>query len=190
MLYILALINPVSKVSMLSVFASEEERKEIIPVAIKSTIVAFLILMLSMVAGEFILRKIFHIDFYSLKIAGGIVLFWAGFGALSKGVFFRQDGHDRFSDISIVPLACPMIAGPATITVMITMSINQGVIVTSLSTLSALAVNMILMFMSFSISKGLAKFNILGALIRLTGLIVLSMSVQMILDGIRLWMAK
>ena len=188
-LYLLALINPVSKIAILSAFATDQERKEIIPVSVKSTIVAFLILLLTMIAGEFILRKIFHVDFYSLQIGGGIVLFWAGFGALSKGVFFRHSAHEKFSDISIVPLACPMIAGPATITVMITLSINYGVLVTMSSMLLALVINMLLMFLSFSISDVLVKFNILGALIRITGLIVLSMGVQMVLEGIRLWLA-
>ncbi len=187
-LYLLALINPVSKISILSTFASDEERKKIIPISMQSTVVAFLILLLSMIAGEFILRKIFHVDFYSLKIGGGIVLFWAGFGALSKGIFFRHTLHKKFSDISIAPLACPMIAGPATITIMITLSINHGILVTTISTILALSINMILMFLSFSISNIFLKFNILGGLIRLTGLIVLSMGVQMILEGMRLWL--
>lgn len=176
-----------SKISILSAFATDEERREIVPISVKSTIVAFLILMLSMIAGEFVLSKIFHVDFYSLKIGGGIILFWAGFGALSKGVFFQHNAHEKFSDISIVPLACPMIAGPATITVMLTLSINDGVGITTMATLIALLINMLLMFLSFSISKILTKFNILGALIRLTGLIVLTMGIQMVLDGIQLW---
>ena len=73
-------------------------------------------------------------------------------------------------------------------TVMLTLNINDGVLITTMSTLIALLINMLLMFLSFSISKILKKFNILGALIRLTGLIVLTMGIQMVLDGIKLWL--
>src|SRR4030042_1723876 len=115
-LYLVALINPVSKISILTVFTQKVEQKEITSVAFKSTAVALFILILSMFAGEIILDKIFQVDFYSLKIAGGFVLIWVGFGALRNGVFFEHNIQEKFADISLVPLACPMIAGPATIT--------------------------------------------------------------------------
>jgi len=70
---------------------------------------------------------------------------------------------------------------------MITLSINHGILKTTISTLLALTINMVLMFLSFPIRNILVKFNILGALIRITGLIVLSMGIQMVLEGIRLW---
>ena len=112
-LYLLALINPVSKISILSVFTEKAERKDISSISFRSTVAALLILLLSMFAGRLVFNKIFQVDFYSLKITGGIVLFWVGFGALRKGVFFEQMVHEQFSDVSLVPLACPMIAGPA-----------------------------------------------------------------------------
>lgn len=186
-LYLLALINPVSKISILSVFTEKADRKDISSVSFKSTIAALFILLLSMFAGKLVLNKIFHVDFYSLKIAGGIVLFWVGFGALRKGVFFEHTINERFSDISLVPLACPMIAGPATITAVIALHINNGTVQTVVSVFCAIFINLLLMRLSIPIGNILQKFNILGALIRLTGLIVMTMGVQMILDGISLW---
>ena len=107
-IYLLALINPVSKISILSLFSSKEDVKEIVPVAIKSSLIALGILLLIMIFGDFILRQIFHVELYSLNIAGGIVLFWVGFGARTKGVFFEHGTKMHFVDISIVPLASPM----------------------------------------------------------------------------------
>jgi multiple antibiotic resistance protein len=187
-LYLLALINPVSKISILTVFMQKVEQKEISSIAFKSTTVALFILILSMFAGEIILDKIFHVDFYSLKIAGGFVLIWVGFGALRNGVFFEHDIQGRFADISLVPLACPMIAGPATITAVIALHINSGTVQTAAPLVLAIFINYIFMILSIPIGRILQKFNIMGALIRLTGLIVMTMGVQMILDGISTWM--
>lgn len=186
-LYLLALINPVSKVSILSLFSSKEDVKEIVPVALKSSLIALGILLLIMIFGDFILRQIFHVELYSLNIAGGIVLFWVGFGALTKGVFFEHGTKMRFSDISIVPLASPMIAGPATITASLTLSIQDGLFLSSTAMLIAITINMFLMFLSRPIGNFLKKFNILGALIRITGLIVITIGVQMVFNGLSSW---
>jgi multiple antibiotic resistance protein len=186
-LYLLALINPVSKISILTVFAKKEETKEIFSLSLKSSVAAMVILFISMLAGEFVINKVFKVDFYSLQIAGGIILFWVGFGALRKGIFFEHSIQEKFSDISLVPIACPMIAGPATITAVIALNINIGFIETAISTILALTVNLILMLYSISIGKILVKFNIMGALVRITGLIVITIAIQMILQGISIW---
>ena len=187
-LYLVALINPVSKISILTVFMQKVEQKEISSIALKSTAVALLILVVSMFAGNIILDKIFHVDFYSLKIAGGFVLIWVGFGALRNGVFFEYSIHEKFTDISLVPLACPMIAGPATITAVIALHINYGTFQTIVPVILAISINYILMKLSIPIGRILQKFNLIGALIRLTGLIVMTMGVQMILDGVSIWL--
>jgi multiple antibiotic resistance protein len=187
-LYLLALINPVSKISILSVFTEKAEQKEISSISFRSTVAALLILLLSMFAGRLVFNKIFQVDFYSLKITGGIVLFWVGFGALRKGVFFEQMVHERFSDVSLVPLACPMIAGPATITAVIALHINNGTTQTVVPVLFAISINLLLMRLAIPIGNILQKFNVMGAIIRLTGLIVMTMGVQMILDGISTWL--
>lgn len=184
-LYFLAIINPVSKISVLSVFATEKNNLR--EVALKSSFVAAAILLIVMFFGDFLMRQVFRIDLHSLQIAGGIVLFWVGFNALKKGVFFEVNIQSRFQDIAIVPLACPMIAGPATIAATLTFASqhNKSLLLISLSI--ALAFNMMLMFSATAIGKGLKRFNILGALIRITGLFVMTIGVQMILNGAGDW---
>ena len=63
-LYLLALINPISKVSVLSVLASEEQREGFRAVTTKSTIAAVGILFGAMVFGDFLLRTVFHVELY------------------------------------------------------------------------------------------------------------------------------
>ncbi len=183
--YFLAIINPVSKISILSVFSSE--RKDLREVSLKSTLVAFGILALIIFFGDFLMKRVFRLDLFALQISGGIVLAWVGFNALSKGVFFEVGTHNRFADLAIVPLACPMIAGPATIAAALTFAIRGDKAVLIVSIVLALLLNMLLMFASASIGNALKRFNILGALIRITGLFVMTIGTQMVFDGYISW---
>lgn len=183
-LYLLALINPVSKIFIISVFTQKLESKTLQKISLKSSIVALFILLIFAGLGNIILAKIFHVELYSLKIAGGIILFTVGFKALTKGLFFETDMKTKLEDISIVPLASPMIAGPATITAMISFTVEYSFLILCLSVFSAVLINFLLMLSSKYISRVLVKYNLMGSLIRITGLIVATIAVQMVLSGV------
>jgi multiple antibiotic resistance protein len=137
--------------------------------------------------GNFMLAKFFHIQIYAFKIAGGTVLFMRGLDALNKGLFFELNHKQKLEDMSIVPLASPMIAGPATITAAVSFPAQYGIPVTSLSIILAVCVNLLIMMLAPVITTHLIKQNIMGALIRITGLIVATIGIQMMLDGFRVF---
>lgn len=186
-LYFLAAINPASKIFLLASANPPYSRSELFRISAKSSLTAFLILMVLAVAGQFILLKIFSVNLYSLKIAGGIVLFTVGMKAVSKGRFYEQDDLRAISDISIVPLAAPLIAGPATIAASIAMVPINGLRITLGAITIAIAANMFLMMASQRIGKLLEKIHAIGPIIRITGLIVMAMALQMILNGASEW---
>ncbi len=186
-LYLVALINPISKVSVVGVMVPDEKRREIGYLTSKASIVAILILLGAMFSGDFLLRKVFSVQLHSLRLAGGVVFFWAGFNALRNGVFFNAKMNARYSELALVPLACPMIAGPATIAATIALRAEEGIIVTSVAMIIAVMINYIAMRSSKLIVSGLSRFNIMGAIIRLTGLIVMTIGVQMAFDSIGFW---
>ena len=70
-----------------------------------------------------------------------------------------------------------MIAGPATITACITLQAKSGLLLPAMSLVIALAINYLIMQLSGTISAVLTRFNILGALIRITGLIVMTIGI-------------
>jgi multiple antibiotic resistance protein len=187
-LYLLALINPISKIAILSVFTAKEDQHVVPRAALTSTAVAAGILLAVILTGDFIFRTVFHVELYSVRIAGGAVLFWVGFHALAKGVFFEADTHKRhFTELSIVPLASPMIAGPGTIAAALGLALQHGILATSTAMLVALGANLLLMLAAQPIGDVLRRHNIMGALIRITGLVVAAIAVQMVLDGMREW---
>jgi multiple antibiotic resistance protein len=186
-LYLLALINPISKVSILTALMPEKEDPRFRSLTNRSSFVAVCILFGAMIVGDFLLRSVFRVDLYSLRLAGGVVVFWVGLNALRRGVFFENDAHTGIADMALVPLACPMIAGPATIAACIGLRMQYGVFNSTMAMLLALSVNHIIMLLSPFIGRVLNRSHILSALIRITGLIVMTIGTQMALDGLAGW---
>lgn len=186
-LYLLALINPASKVFVLSSIDPPFSRRELLHVTLRATIAGLGILLLLCAVGRFLLSEVFHVDMYSLKVAGGIVLFIIGLTAVRKGVFFEKGDIAGRSEISIVPLAAPLIAGPGTITAAISYSSHYGLILAMIAIGLAVGGNFVVMLFSMQIGKFLARLHAIGPLIRITGLVVAAVAVQMTLGGIGEW---
>ena len=184
-LLLLALINPMSKIAVISVLPESATMEDVEKISLRSTLVAFGMLVLFAFAGNLILSEVFHVELYSFQMVGGFVVFFYGFMALRQGVFFEISSQQKLQDLSIVPIASPLIAGPATITAVITLSAQHGLVLVIGALAAALILNLGAMLLARGISKPLIKFNLLGALIRIIGLFVASMGVSMILTGVR-----
>lgn len=86
-LYLLALINPISKIFLLSSMEPPLAGKILIKVSLRATCYAFVILLALTLAGKFLLSVVFHVELYSLKVAGGTILFALGLNAVRHGAF-------------------------------------------------------------------------------------------------------
>lgn len=197
-LYLLALLNPASKVMFLSTYEPALTAQQIRELAWKSSLAALIILIALAGAGEIVLSKIFRVELYSLKITGGLVLFMIGWMAVREGRFVNRQEQGisndlqanknsgvNFTDLSLVPLAAPLIAGPGTIAASISGTAEFGWLFTILSLTMAICINFIVMLFSGSINRVLVKLHLQGPLIRLTGLIISAVAVQMIIAGLK-----
>ena len=187
-LYMLALLNPASKILFLASYEPKLTKKQSFELSWKSSSAALLILILLAGAGDFILRRIFRVELYSLQITGGLVVFLLGWTAIREGRFIQkrqEEMRETFTDLSLVPLAAPLIAGPGTIAAAISSTVQSGLIPTCLALTFAILVNFILMLFAHSINTFLTKTHLIGPLIRLTGLIIAAVAMQMILTGLR-----
>jgi multiple antibiotic resistance protein len=187
-LYFIALLNPASKVMFLSTYEPKLTRKQIFELSWKSSAAALLMLIILATFGEMVLSKVFRVELYSLKITGGIVLFFIGLVAIREGRFVNRDEHQErinFTDLSLIPLATPLIAGPGIIAAGISNAAQYGALSVSCSLLIGIFINFMLMLFSGGISRVLERLHLTGPLIRLTGLIIAGVAVQMVIGGIK-----
>ena len=131
----------------------------------------------------------------SLKIAGGLIIALSGF-ALLTGDFNKHKGMKKEkvktdietrSDISLTPLAMPMIAGPGTMSLLITYNqalegLNSMLIISGAIVLSTICIYLILKS-SFYIVKILGASGI-NALSRIIGFIVIAIGVEFIISAV------
>jgi multiple antibiotic resistance protein len=135
--------------------------------------------------GNIVFNYVFRIELYAFQITCGVVLFYNGLSGLQKGMFLKLERNMTIRDISAVPIAMPMIAGPATITAAVTFYADYGHVVTIISIVAALAVNLVFMLYANKIGTVLSKYNLMNPLVRIFGLIVATIGTQMVLNGIR-----
>jgi multiple antibiotic resistance protein len=180
----LALINPVQKIFVMASLHSQFEEKDLKYVSLKASITAFVILMFFLFLGQVIFNYVFHLQLYAFQVTCGVVLFYNGISGLQKGVFLQVDSNVKLADLSAVPIAMPMIAGPATITAAVTFPAHYGWSITIAGIFAALSVNLVLMLFARPIGNVLTKYNFMNALVRITGLIVATIGVQMVFTGI------
>lgn len=188
-LYFLAILNPASKILFLSAYQPPLSFRENFHLSRTASLAAAAILLVTAIAGNFVLQDVFRIELYSLKICGGIILFFTGFSAVRNGHFMLDENHKvkNFAEVSIIPLAAPLIAGPGTIAIGMTLASVSGILYAIIVILFAITINFIFMVFASPLFKFLAKVHMTGPAIRLTGLIVAAMAVQFILTGLGEW---
>lgn len=180
-----ALVNPFQKVFVVTSLQKQFDIKTTRFIAVKATITALIILLIFLFAGQAILHDVFRIEIYAFQITCGVVLFYNGLNGLQKGIFINLEKNMTIKDISTIPMALPMIAGPATITAAVTFPADFGNIATIIAIFLSLGVNLLFMIYAAQIGKVLEKFNLLNPLVRIFGLIVATIGTQMVLSGIR-----
>ena len=160
--------------------------------AIRAVGVAAAILLVFALFGEDLLRGL-GIELASFRIAGGIMLFLIALEMVfEKRTQRREDraakvSPDEAEDVSIFPMAMPMIAGPGSIaSVMLLMSRNDGV-ERSLVVLAALATILALTLAALLAAGPIMR--LLGAKIeavitRLLGVLLAALAVQFVIDGV------
>lgn len=180
---LLALINPIQKIFLINSLQNQLTDSELKYISIKSSLTAFIILVFFLFLGNLIFMYVFRIELYSFRITCGMVLVYSGWMALHQGVLINIGKDVSIKDISSVPIAIPMIAGPGTITATVTFPAQYGSLVTVTAVFAALVVNLIIMLFAKNIGRALIKLNVMSALVRIIGLIIATIGIQMIFDG-------
>ncbi len=135
----------------------------------------------------------FHITIPAMQVTGGIILFVIAMQMLqARRVYTRESPQEELAgiekeDISIVPLAIPLLAGPGTITSVLVLAAKPGGLIHVLVLLGAIWANCMVAWVvlgksgPISGALGTSGFKLL---VRLMGLLLAVVAVQLCMDGI------
>ena len=163
--------------------------------AVRAVFVASIILFVFAAFGETLLHAL-GISLASFRIAGGIMLFLIALEMVfEKRTERREDRAAKIAatpeveDVSIFPMAMPMIAGPGSIaSVMLMMSRNHGV--ENVVVVLAALLTILLLTLAALLAAG-PIMRVLGAKIeavitRLLGVLLAALAVQFVIDGVKI----
>ena len=162
--------------------------------AIRSSVIAWLILMFFALLGRPMLHAL-GISLASFRIAGGIMLFFIAMDMVFERRTQRREerahsieGTPEAEDISVFPMAMPMIAGPGSIaSAMLWVSRAETPVYVAI-VLAAITVVMLLTLLTLLAAGPLMKLigdRVEAAITRILGVILAALAAQFVIDGLK-----
>jgi len=178
--------DPLGNIPLFISAMRDVPRERRVKLILREVGIAFVILLFFMLVGDRFLRMMSLTDL-SLRLGGGIVLFLIAL----RMIFPHPDGalgNDPRAggEPFIVPLAIPALAGPSALaTVMLLTSQGPGKM---LEWVGALTVTMIVCAVTLVLAERIQQWigeRTVAAFERLMGLVLVAISVEMMLGGVR-----
>ena len=147
----------------------------------KATLVSLVIMVTFLYVGKIILQLL-GVDINSFAVAGSIIILFLA-TEMILGIKLYKDNNPKTA--SIVPIAFPLIAGPGTLTTLISIKSEFN----DLNIILAIIVNMILVYIVLKSSEKIEK--IIGAqginiLRKVFGIILLAIGIKLFTTNIKL----
>jgi multiple antibiotic resistance protein len=187
-----SIVNPLSAIPIFTGLTQGVPRAELRKITRQTSLSVFLILSMSYLAGEAVLR-FFSISVASLRVAGGVLIFAMAWSMLQATVSRAKQTTEEAAEaperqsIAVVPLAMPLLAGPGSISLMIIIAgrtdglMNHGIIV--LGTALLALTTWIVLLTAGPIAKALGRTG-LNVATRFMGLILAAIAVEFITSGL------
>jgi len=162
--------------------------------ALRSSLIAWGILMFFALLGRPMLQAL-HVSLASFRIAGGILLFYIAVDMIFERRTERREkraeeieGTKEAEDISVFPMAIPMITGPGSIaSAMLWVSRAEGPLEV-ITVLAAITVVMMITAVTLLASAPLMRMigeKIEAMITRILGVILAALATQFIVDGLK-----
>lgn len=190
-----ATIGPIDVAAMFAVLTENVAQYERQAMALRGTLIASVILVVFALLGDELLAG-FGISLAALRTSGGILLLLIGI----EMVFARSSGattatteetHEAEgkNDISVFPLATPLIAGPGAIgaSILLMANVRGDIIRQGIVLLSLLTILLVTYLSLLGATKLMRLLGVTGMRVvsRVFGVLLCALAVQFIFDGIR-----
>ncbi|PBQ34342.1 stress protection protein MarC [Sphingobacteriaceae bacterium] len=191
-----SLINPLSALPIYLGLTQDDSEENKLRTLKKACLYVFVICLVSYYLGVYLLH-FFGITIPALRVAGGLIIFRSGWQLLNvqhkkelRGNIKEEVGSR--DDISFSPLAMPLLAGPGSMSFLITLfsnrsnNVNEAIYQDVFAIIAILLVILSIYFV-FKFAPRLMKYagqSGLTALSKIMGFIVTGIGVQMILSSL------
>jgi multiple antibiotic resistance protein len=183
-----AIMNPIANIPIFIGLVEGRDKKSQRAIAKTATITAFLIVVFFVILGKYIF-EIFDITIPSFKIAGGILIFFVGFGMLqSKKQEKKTVDKSAGDEMAISPLAIPVLAGPGTIVTAMNYAAEANYIQLVII-IAIFALITYLTFVALSLSDTIVRRmgnSLIRVIGKIMGLILAIIGTGMTVEGIKL----
>ena len=190
-----ATIGPVDVAALFAALTTRSTAAERRSMAFKGVGIATIILLAFAIFGGAALERL-GITLAAMRVAGGILLFLIAvdmvFARPSGGITTTEDETDEAKhrqDISVFPLATPLIAGPGTMGSVVMLSAEAGNDMIKLGyVIAALLAVLLICLGALMVSSQLQRiFGVTGlnVLSRVVGVLLAALAVQFVFDGLK-----
>jgi len=187
-----ALVNPIGFSPMFISLVDDMPSEQKNQIALKGVLTAGLTLTTFLFIGEFIFQ-FFGITIEAFKIAGGILFMRSSFNLIevrksrTRTTPTEEENAMSKNDIAYTPIGIPLIAGPGSITSIMVLSTSNPDIKYKLCLFTVILLTMLITLLILRMSSKITqKIGTSGLRIiqRMMGIILLTISVQFIIDGV------
>ncbi|WP_271079370.1 MarC family protein [Aurantiacibacter sp. MUD61] len=162
--------------------------------AIRACFIALIILLVFALFGQDLLGAL-HIELDAFRIAGGLMLFWIAWEMVfEKRTQRREERAEKVAsspqveDVSVFPMAMPMLAGPGAIAAIMLLQNEAEGIEESLVVLGALVAVLFITMLALIAAGPLIRLlgdKVEAVITRLLGVLLAALAAQYVIDGLR-----
>jgi len=177
------IIDPIGAALIFNSLTGNSDKKYRTKMAVKAVVISTITLILFGNYGEALFSHL-GININSLRISGGLLLFYTAFNMITKEMLLTSS--EKQTDISVFPMSIPMLAGPGTLTLCILLfshTSDTASLAVSLAIVSILGLTFALMLVSRYLKKIIGETGD-EILKRFLGVILAALAIQFIYDGI------
>ncbi|WP_237212964.1 MarC family protein [Falsiroseomonas oryziterrae] len=190
---LLVIVDPVGTAVIFAAMTTTNTEAEKRRQAIRATVIAALVLLVFAVLGGWLLRAL-GIGLPAMKVAGGLLLFLLAADMVMGQTFLRATPEEQRAgaeehDVSVFPLAIPLLAGPGGMTSMVLMTQEaQGDTARLVGVFAALVLVLILTLVCLLAAGRVARLlgktggHVIG---RVLGVLLAGLAAQIALEGVR-----
>jgi len=191
---LLVVIHPPGCAPIYAGLSAGASRGQAIAMAARACLIASAILVVFGLFGERLLGAL-HIELDAFRIAGGIMLFMIAVDMVfEKRTQRREERAEKVratpevEDVSVFPMAMPMLAGPGSIATMMLLTSRAKGDGQTLIVLGAMLTVMLLSFAALAAAGPLMRVlgdKVEAVITRLLGVLLAALAAQYVIDGIK-----